>query len=156
MTSDPSDLTVLTPGHFLTGRALIAPHAPDVSRTPTNRLNAWQLIDKLSQLYWQRWSEEYLTTIQTRFKWASPCRQMRVGDMVLVRNENTPPQHWMMARVIEIFPGRDGRVRSCRIQTQGSVYDRPISQLVYLPVQEDVSNEAEMPADDEEQNGAME
>lgn len=140
---------MLTPGHFLTGRALIASLVPDVSRTPTNRLNAWQLIDKLSQLYWQKWSQEYLTTIQTRFKWATPGRQMRVRDMVLVRNENTPPQRWMMRRVIEVFPGRDGRVRSCRIQTQRSVYERPISQLVYLPIDDSTMNDEEMPSDDE-------
>jgi len=42
LSSDPSNLKALTPGHFLTGDLLIAVPEPDVTTTPTNKLNRWQ------------------------------------------------------------------------------------------------------------------
>lgn len=38
MSSDPADLSVLTPGHFLIGESLMLPPEPDVSYISLNRL----------------------------------------------------------------------------------------------------------------------
>ena len=39
MSDDPDDLSPLTPGHFLIGRALTSIPEPDFINTDTNRLN---------------------------------------------------------------------------------------------------------------------
>ncbi|XP_033218216.1 uncharacterized protein LOC117173684 [Belonocnema kinseyi] len=47
MSSDPSDLCALTPGHFLIGQPITSIPALDFSQTPTNRISSWQHIQKL-------------------------------------------------------------------------------------------------------------
>ncbi|XP_022165266.1 uncharacterized protein LOC111030183 [Myzus persicae] len=74
--SDPHDLSALTPGHFLIGQPIHAIPEPDTTDVQINRLNRWQLIRQCHQSYWKRWSREYLSTLQGRQKWSksSPNR----------------------------------------------------------------------------------
>jgi len=44
MSSDPNDLSVLTPGHFLIGQPIMAIPEHDISDIPQNRLKRWKLI----------------------------------------------------------------------------------------------------------------
>ena len=58
------------------------------------------------------------------------------GDVVLVHAENLPRQVWQLARVIEVYEGDDGHVRSCKIKRQdGLVTTRPIQRLYPLELQ---------------------
>lgn len=49
MSSDPNDLSVLTPGHFLTLEPLTAIPDPDLTHLKLNRLTRWQLLQNLHQ-----------------------------------------------------------------------------------------------------------
>lgn len=68
MSNDPSDLTALTPGHFLIGTSLFAVSQPDLLEISINRLTRYQLLVKLQQQFWSRWSQEYLSQLQVRYK----------------------------------------------------------------------------------------
>ncbi|XP_060855180.1 uncharacterized protein LOC132932844 [Metopolophium dirhodum] len=68
LSSDPNDLRVLTPGHFLTGEPLVTLPDHDVTQIPMNHLNRWQLLDQFHQSLWKRWSSEYLRSLQVRSK----------------------------------------------------------------------------------------
>lgn len=51
MSEDPDDLEVLTPGHFIMGRApMTLPH-PDLRDIEMNRLSRFQLIQQLYQCF---------------------------------------------------------------------------------------------------------
>jgi len=50
MSIDPSDLTYLTPGHFLIGESLQAILERDESTMPVNRLDRWRRVRHFSQL----------------------------------------------------------------------------------------------------------
>jgi hypothetical protein len=54
LSTDPSDLSVLTPGHFLIGGPLTAHPEPDLSSIPEGRLDRWQLVQRLQQQFWGR------------------------------------------------------------------------------------------------------
>ncbi|XP_011858773.1 PREDICTED: uncharacterized protein LOC105556299, partial [Vollenhovia emeryi] len=69
MSHDPSDLSALSPGHFLIGAPLTSIPEPDLSELASNRLTRYQLLAKLQQHFWKRWSREYLTQFQARTKW---------------------------------------------------------------------------------------
>lgn len=144
MSSDPTDLHALTPGHFLTGQPIVTPYEGYLGDQKMNRLDAWQRLQKLQQDFWDRWSQEYITEQQRRNKWAAPCREFRIGDLVFIKNETTPPCQWLLARIAKVFPGDDGRVRSCEVRVdEDRSYVRPITKLVLLPIEE--PDEADMP-----------
>lgn len=49
LSSDPSDLSYLTPGHFLIGEPISSFPEPNLTTVPENRLKFWQLCTKIKQ-----------------------------------------------------------------------------------------------------------
>ena len=88
--------------------------------------------------------KEYCTLLQKRQKWATPKRSMKIGDVVLVCNDDSPRNQWPLALVTEVIPSRDNLVRKVRIVTakdgERKVFERPIHKLVPLLPKEDNEN----------------
>lgn len=136
LSDDPSDLKPLTPGHFLIGRALNAVSEPALLDIPINRLNRWQAVQKVYQSFWDRWSREYLHTLQQRHKWQRAEPNTQIDDLVLVKDELTPPTVWALGRVVAIHPGKDDKVRVATVRTQQGEISRAITKLCRLPQKE--------------------
>ncbi|KMQ83668.1 hypothetical protein RF55_19391, partial [Lasius niger] len=117
LTADPNDLAPLTPGHFLIGSALTAIPEPDMTTISLSRLGRWQLVQRLLQQFWSRWSREFLSRLQQRPKWRTTKPNLAVGELVLIKNELLPPLRWKLARVIEVHPGKDDKVRVAPLKT---------------------------------------
>lgn len=66
MSSDPNDFTALTPGHFLIGSSLTSISQTDLQETASNRSTRYQLLIKLQQHFWSRWTVEYLSQLQAK------------------------------------------------------------------------------------------
>ena len=63
---------------------------------------------------------------------------MSTGDLVIIKEDNTPPTKWNLARIIKTNPGKDGVVRVVTLRTaNGTNLVRPILKLCRLPVQDD-------------------
>lgn len=133
VSSDPSDLSVLTPGHFLTLEPLTALPEKDLTNVKLNLLTRWQLIQRLHQDFWSRWHKEYLHTLNQRGKWTNPSTPVEPGTMVLIKNELTPPMRWHLGRIIETHPGKDGVSRVATVKTQQGIFKRPLVKLCPLP-----------------------
>lgn len=117
LSDDPTTMNALTPGHFLIGEALIAmPDERNWTEVPTNRLNHYEEVQRIVQHFWERWRNEYLSTLINRSKWTRVNRNIRVGDLVVLKEDNLPPLKWKLARVTETFPGPDQLVRSVMIK----------------------------------------
>ena len=54
---------------------------------------------------------------------------MRRGDLVIIAEDNVIGNRWPLGRVVEVFPGQDGGVRSARIKTAGGVSHRPVTKI---------------------------
>ncbi|GFT03700.1 DUF5641 domain-containing protein [Trichonephila clavipes] len=117
LSSDVDDLEVLTPAHFLIGRPITAIVEPSLLQCDSNRLNVWQRITKSVQTIWKRWSLSYLNSLQQRKKWIVNKENLKLGDMVLIREENLPPCKWLLGRVVKIYMGKDKKVRVVDIKT---------------------------------------
>ena len=126
------NLEVLTPGHFLTGRPLEA--LPDPSPLDHNVpiLQRWRLCQAIVRHFWKRWSLEYLCHLQRFSKWNVPSRNLKVGDIVCIREESLFPTRWPLARVMQTHPGQDGKVRVVTVRTPAGTYKRPIVKIVPL------------------------
>lgn len=133
LSNDPSDLQSLTPGHFLIGTSLTAFPEKDLTHLPDNRLSFWKICSKIQQTFWKRWTVDYLHRLQQRPKWLRPLTDLKLNQVVLVKDQETPPLRWPLARIIEIIPGKDGRVRVARLRTQNGEVTRPISKVCPLP-----------------------
>ena len=67
-----------------------------------------------------------------------PQKNLKVGDLVIMKDETTPPANWPVARVESILSNRSGLVRSVKMKTADSSYERPVHELIYLPFSEPV------------------
>jgi len=134
LSTDPMELAVLTPGHFLIGEALSSIPEPGLAHIPVNRLSRWQLSQKFLQQFWKRWNTEYLSGLQQRQKWLQQKENIEINDMVILKDENLPPLKWNMGRIIEIHPGKDGCVRVVTVKTAGGIFKRPIVKVCKLPI----------------------
>ena len=137
LTSLPCDddgvLQALTPGHFLLGRPLEALPNPDIDTQPLTVLKRWHLCQGLVKHFWKRWSNEYLHTLQRSSKWQSPSRNLSVGDIVILCEDNTVPSQWPLARIVKTHHGKDGVSRVVTVRTSsGNLYTRPVVKVAPL------------------------
>lgn len=142
LSSAPEEANYLSPGHFLIGSALLSLPEPSFLDTKESLLTRWQLLQRLTQHFWQRWRIEYLTTLQRRNKWTKDSPNPKVGDVVLLKDPNVPVMQWPLARILEIHPGHDGVARVLTIKCRDTVLTRPAVKLVpLLPVEIDHSEQ---------------
>ena len=136
LSNDPHDYTALTPGHFLIGRPLIAFPEPDLLDLSENRLSLWQRSQAYVQRIWKKWKTDYLSTLQARTKWTKRRDNIRIGTMVIVKEDNLPPQKWRLGRVAKVFHGTDGNIRVVTVRTKDGLFTRGIAKICVLPIQD--------------------
>ena len=129
--ADDDGIGALTPGHFLIGRPLEAlPDSSFVYANSLSLLKRWQLCQSLVRHFWKRWSSEYVTHLGRVTKWCCPTRNIRVGDMVILREDSALPTKWPLGRVIEVYPGKDNLVRVATVSS--GIRTRPVTKLALL------------------------
>ena len=131
LTDDADDLNALTPNSILLIN-LEPGLPPDKFMKRDEYRQSWRSVQYLLNLFWDRWLKEYLPLLQRRQKWLFPNRNFNVGDLVLVRDVNSPRGLWPKARVIEVISGSDGLVRTAKVRTATSELIRDIRNLCLL------------------------
>lgn len=136
VSSDPKDYEPLTPNHLLLLRS--GPKIPPglFSENDLYCRKRWRQIQYLSDVFWKRWTKEYLSSMQIRQKWLKDETNLKVGDLVLIVCD-TPRNVWPLGKIVEVFVGQDGKVRSVRVQTQNSIMVRPIHKLCFIESTQD-------------------
>ncbi len=81
---NPNDLEPLTPNHLL-----LLKTQPDLppglfKKEDQFARKCWKQVQYLADLFWSRWTHEYLPILQERSKWVRPKRNFEPGDVVLV------------------------------------------------------------------------
>lgn len=133
MSTDPHDLVALTPGHFLIGEPLLAiPEPPTPEKIPIGK--RYLQVTQMRDNFWSRFRKEYLHQLQVLTKWNTLKDSVKVGCLVLIKDETLPATKWALARVTKVFPDSAGVVRSVELFTATGSTTRPIHKLVLLPV----------------------
>ncbi|GFX08923.1 integrase catalytic domain-containing protein [Trichonephila clavipes] len=91
LSSVPNDLNPLTPGHFLTNSAISSFSEPYTASDSLSYHSRWKLIEFLQNKFWNHWSTEYLTHLQTRAKWSVQNPNLMENQLVLLKDPNTKP-----------------------------------------------------------------
>ena len=136
LSSDLEDLHALTPSHFLHGGSSTLLPDADVSEVPLNRLDRFQLLQRIRSQFWKRWASEYLLHLQQREKWRDPADNFCVGRLVLVKDDRYPPAKWPLGRIVEVHPGPDGLVRVATVKTASTSFRRHVARLCPLHLEE--------------------
>ncbi|GFV76002.1 DUF5641 domain-containing protein [Trichonephila clavipes] len=134
--NDIDSLNVLTPSHFLVGEEIIGP-PETVEESKLTLKGRWDIVQKLKLNFWKRWQIDYLNSIQGRTKWKSGTSNIKIGDVVIIKEDNLPPSVWPLGKVISTHPGKDGIVRVVTLKIKKGLYQRPIVKLCILPVRQE-------------------
>lgn len=87
-----------------------------------------------------------LANLQTRNKWFDIKKNLKVGDMVVIKKENMPPATWCLGRVTKVFTAKnDGLVRAAIIKTANGELERNIDRLILLPQHNNNDNSVDQP-----------
>ncbi|XP_046643169.1 uncharacterized protein LOC124328443 [Daphnia pulicaria] len=133
---NPADPEPITPNHLLLGHE--NPYIPfdlfDASDMTTKR--KYRTAQYLTDCFWRRWLREYLPGLAKRKKWLYGQKNLNIGDIVIVIEPDTPRGKWPIARVVEVFTGPDGVVRSAIVRLRSSTntteLHRPAVKLCLL------------------------
>ncbi|XP_058817780.1 uncharacterized protein LOC131681089 [Topomyia yanbarensis] len=137
LSDSPDDISALTPGHFLIGEPLFSIPEPNLCELSSNRLSRLQDMKRSVQDLWRRWSRDYLSQLQQRSKWKQATKDVCVGQLVLLKQDNTPPLQWPLGRIVDTTVGHDGHVRVVLVKTATGCYKRAVTEISVLPVDPD-------------------
>lgn len=128
--NDPLSPYPLTPNHLLTMKTKVVLPPPGVFQSADMYCRKrWRRVQHLANEFWVRWKKEYLQSLQQRQRWTKPRRETRVGDVVIVKDDDQPRNKWQLARVVETFPSADGHVRKVKIAVADRALDRSGKQV---------------------------
>ena len=92
----------------------------------------WRQVQYLADIFWKRWTKEYLPLLQSRQKWLRPRRNLSVGDVVLVAVENSHRNSWPLGKIVEVFPDKKGLVRRAKVKVKSGIIERPVDKLCLI------------------------
>ncbi len=100
-------------------------------------------VQRTQQEFWKRWIEEVFPEKLKQSKWKREKRDLKVGDIVLRKDETAAGQTYKYAKVVKVHISSDNKVRAADIEYKlpgESVFrrtTRPIHKLVLvIPVEE--------------------
>ncbi|GBM86012.1 hypothetical protein AVEN_30513-1 [Araneus ventricosus] len=95
--------------------SIIEPNLTDLSESVLKR---WQRVTRLVQLIWNKWHRGYLSEFQQRNKWQFQKKNVKVGDLVVLIEDNMPAFKWPLGRITKIYSGNDTLIRVLNFKTQ--------------------------------------
>nr|CAD2196659.1 unnamed protein product [Meloidogyne enterolobii] len=103
----------------------------------------WNAYRKAADVFWSRWSNEYILAIRERAGWThkGPRSQTtsppKIGQVVLVEMDLRPRNLWPLAKIVELN-GSANEIRSVNLLTgDGKIITRPVSRLCPLETEID-------------------
>lgn len=127
------DDEAITPNHILLGGSSRLPSLGEFSEADIDSKKHWRRAQILADLFWRRWVREYLPELQYRREPHGTAHRFELGDPVLIADGNLPRNTWPRGRIVAVYPGADGQIRTAEVQTAAGVLKRPTKKLVPLP-----------------------
>lgn len=120
--NDPLSPNPLTPNHLLTIKSkIILPPPGNFQCNDLYSRKRWRRVQHLVNKFWSRWKVEFLLNLQIRQKWTAPKRNMSVGDIVILKDDNLPRSKWRLGPVDDMTQDLDGFVRKVRVAMSSSL-----------------------------------
>ena len=92
-------------------------------------------MQELVRHFWHRWLREWIPSLSPRQKWFKMKKDIKPGNIVLEVSPDTPRGQWPLGRILEVYPGKDGHIRSVRLQVGKKQYSKPIVKVCPLELE---------------------
>ncbi|XP_042900642.1 uncharacterized protein [Parasteatoda tepidariorum] len=139
--NEPSEPSPLTPSHFLVGKRLMS--LPVVKYKPNDLIvnrdsltKRYKYQQTLLDHFWNRWRKQYLLHLRSAYISSPPGKitSFKVNYIVLINDERYPRNMWMLGRILEVYQGRDGNIRSLLIKTPKGDIRRSVQLVSNLEI----------------------
>jgi DNA-binding transcriptional MerR regulator len=117
-TNDVDDLPALTPFQLCQLRSQKNNPADVANLDKTLGNKRMMQIRRITVEFWERFQFEYLNQMQKMNKWVKKGENLKINDVVLLKDVSKIPKLWKMAKVTEVFPDKQGVVRQVTVITQ--------------------------------------
>ncbi|UYV77129.1 hypothetical protein LAZ67_14003397 [Cordylochernes scorpioides] len=92
----------------------------------------------------ERFHKEYLAMLVQKGN-ETEGRRFLPGEVVLIGRDDQKRIFWPLGRILELYPGKDGRERVARVRTATGEFVRPLKRLFSLELGSDISREVRLP-----------
>ncbi|UYV76893.1 hypothetical protein LAZ67_14002313 [Cordylochernes scorpioides] len=136
VSEDDNDLKPLTPNEFLQN----GPESsfPEFENLKPEMLHTrYRELGQLKRELKQRFLKEYLGALIQKSE-NIDRRQLKVGDVVLIGQENLKRMFWLKGRIVNLIPGKDGIVRVAHVKTSTGTLIRALQRLHPLEISSNV------------------
>ena len=94
-------------------------------------------MNKLLNKFWNRFSNEYLTSLRERTDDGNANPNIDVGQVVIVKEKKMPRNTWKLGRVQRVVYSKDGVAKGAELLTKDGLLKRPLSLLCPVELQND-------------------
>ena len=132
---------VLTPNHLIFGRRIESSNDFSGISVNTNTNNSKlvkrkKMLDTIISHFWERWRKEYVASLREnqRIPKQRHSNKVEIDDVVVIYEDKQPRHLWKLGKIVNIIPGRDGRIRGAvvKVGKSGAVIRRPVNRLYPL------------------------
>ena len=144
--NNPED-NIITPNQLLTmkDKTVRAPPPGKFHREDMYGKSRWKASQQWAEEFWSAWKSDYLQVIMVRQKWQMEKENIKVGDVVIVKDDSIARGDWRIGVVTEARGETDGLVRNVEVRLgnrnldkkekilrEPTVFRRPIQKVVVL------------------------
>ncbi|KAG1672966.1 snRNA-activating protein complex subunit 3 [Nymphon striatum] len=84
--------------------------------------------------FWKVWSSDYLRNLPAAYNKFKKQGNLKVGSVVLIKEDNSPRLKWVVGIVERLHVGRDGIHRSADLRTAAGIRTRAVQRLHNLEI----------------------
>ncbi|XP_054713055.1 uncharacterized protein LOC129222566 [Uloborus diversus] len=134
LSEDPQYLVPLTPSMFIQDIRTVG--VPDLDHLDTTNLSRrLRYQQRLRNEFRRSFRDEYLgLLVQSPVRNKHLIREIKVGDIVIVKCDNRKRLDWPLGRVIDVFPGQGDFVRVVKLKTEMGELTRPVQELCPMEI----------------------
>ena len=136
--TDVENKPPLTPNHFLVGQCNQGLESA-IKEDPEN-VSVESLCEREQEMlqrqedFWRVWSLEYLRNLPAAYQKFKKSGNLKVGSVVLIKEDNLPRLKWVLGVVQKLHVGRDGISRSADLKTAKGIRTRAVQRLFNLEI----------------------
>ena len=142
--SDPEQPSTITPNDLILGRATSdVPQGPFDLQQSKNINKQFRFLQSLVGDWWKAWYESVFPHLVPSYKWLQRHRNVKVGDICLIRYKSEIRATYQLGRVRDVKLGSDGLVRTVNLEyklpgeKKFRTVDRPVQGIsVIVPIEE--------------------